>query len=127
MSIWDKSKALGHVQLTNTFEQGRPFTILAMDKSAPVDLQNGLPPTSVALLTVRGAKNEDGPWEQYGETQTVSVISAPILAMVEEASPDDFPAVVCWEKVQVRTEGFNDATVLKFIAEKPKPEATKVK
>lgn len=119
MGLWDKSKVLdAGARLDETYETGTPFILYGMKVAGEVDLENGLPPaTKTVMLTEEAAITDGG---QYGTLRTreavvVGTLSGPIAEMASQATPDDFPVVVSWERKQTKAE--REATVLNFLGE----------
>lgn len=116
MSIWDKGKALSKPRLTDTFEEGRPFTLYGMELTPPVDFGGELGPTEVVHLTVSGAQQDkNGDWTPYGDKTVLGIISGPIKDMAAAGGEGDYPVVVAWHKVASRFD--NEATVLQHVAD----------
>lgn len=121
MGIWDKSEALSHPRLTDTFDQDVPFTLIGARQTAPVDLGNDLDPAPVNVLTCRGARQTDaGNWSAYGEAVTLGIISGPISDLLSAAGEDDFPVVVKWTKVKPKDTTRSEATVLVLVSQEVK-------
>lgn len=121
MGIWSKGKVLsaGEV-MTETYAENEPFVLFGMGTAGEIDLQNGLPPaTKTVMLAQRVESGDKGVLVLKDDPKVIGAFSQPIGDMAAEATPDDFPVVVCWQSVHTKND--RDAIVLNLVADRDVP------
>lgn len=115
MGMWERSKLLGGTRMSDAYEPGTPFILYGMKSGGTLtpDLTGGDNPADKTVLLTQECVNEDGIYVALGDVQVVDTLSGPIAAMLGEAEPEDFPAVVAWESVSTKTR--DKATVLNYL------------
>lgn len=114
--MFDKDKEIGR-QLEATFKAGDEFVLFDV-VIQPDRVETAIGPARKTTLTV--VKLDPNTGKEIGDKFEVNTLASAIADKAEDASPDDFPAVVAWMKVH--SANFNtDATVLQFIRDYADP------
>jgi len=114
--MWERSKLLGGTRMGDAYEPGTPFILYGMKNGGTLtpDMTGGDNPAEKTVLLTQECTDDGGVWVAIGDDgQVVDTLSGPIAAMLAEAEPSDFPAVVSWASVPTKTR--DKATVLNYL------------
>lgn len=105
-------------RMDERFQQGEQWLALSCEQDTPFIDKDGQ-----AINRTKFLAREIDPetMQPVGLPIVVKTLSAPIYANAGEAVASDFPAVVAWERVEVKQYG-NEATVLRRISTWPVPQ-----
>lgn len=118
--FFEKDKDFGQ-RLDETYERREHFVVLGIERDTP--FHN--PKTGEVVETrtkLRTRRLNPETLSAEGPPVEVKTLSTPIYNSAEESVPEDWPAVVFWDKVQPSNPKHSEATVLRFVSEYPVPE-----
>jgi hypothetical protein len=106
--IWERDRLFGGERLADAYEPDQPFVLIDLEVVGQIEVDK-------TDADKKADKTELQTFDlNSGELRLIGTLSGPIADMARmDRSPDDLPAVVCWESVP--SDRGNDANVLRYV------------
>lgn len=114
--FFSKDKDYG-LRMDEHFDQGEQWLALSCKRDTPFVDKDG---KQIQRTAFEARKLDPDTLKPYGLPVTVKTLSAPIYENAGDVADDDFPCVVCWDRVEVKKYG-NEATIIRHISVWPIP------
>lgn len=124
MSLWDRQLDFGNPMHT-VFEESEQFILFSIDRDTPFINPADAKAEPINTRTkMIACKLDPETGEPVGLKMEVKSLASPIFELAgAKRSPGDLPAVVYYDRVEVKSNAFNnEATVLRFMSPFPIPD-----